>query len=99
MDTIVKIPETRAELIELGTGLVKFLLPGKNVGNGCPVEYNIEYQNREIIAMGYESNAHGNIIFTLSIMLGNMFPDLHYQGFAENRPVYCRLYSGCITPT
>jgi Uma2 family endonuclease len=56
------------------------------------VEYNIEYQNEEIIATGYETNQHGNIIFEIISFLGKCFPDNHFQGFAENRPVYIK---GC----
>ena len=89
MDVAIKIPESRAELLEVGTGLVKFPAIWEEYWEWLPkVEYNIEYQNGEIIAIGYESNPHGNIIFTLSILLGNMFPDIQFQGFAENRPVY-----------
>lgn len=89
MNTIVKIPETRAELIEIGKGLVKFPATWEEYWEWLPkVEYNIEYQNREIIATGYESNAHGNIIFELSFILRTIFSGKSFQGFAENRPVF-----------
>ncbi len=89
MEAAVKIPLTRAELWEISPGLVRFPATWDEYWRLLDkTEYNIEYQNGEIIAMGYESNAHGNIIFRLNVILGNFFSDPQFQGFAENRPVY-----------
>lgn len=89
MEAAVKIPLTRAGLWEIGPGLVRFPASWDEYWQLLDkAEYNIEYQNGEIIAMGYESNEHGNIIFKLNAILDNLFGDAQFQGFCENRPVY-----------
>ena len=89
MDAAVKIPITRSELLEIGTGLVRFPATWEEYWELLgKVEYNIEYQNGEIIAMGYESNPHGKIITELVRLLGNTFEGLEFSTFSENRPVY-----------
>ena len=86
-------------MLELGTGLVKFPATWEEYWEMLgKVEYDIEYQNGEIIAMGYESNPHGNIIFTLSNLLGNIFIEDSFQGFAENRPVYLKSCQRVFNP-
>ena len=99
METAIRIPKTRMELLEVGSGLVKFPATWPEYWEMLgKVEYNIEYQKNEIIAMGYETNPHGNIIFTLSILLGNTFTDNRFQGFSENRPVYLKSCQRVFNP-
>ena len=99
MEAEVKIPVTMQERMELGPELIRFPaswdeyweLLGK-------VAYNIEFQNEEIIALGYESNPHGNIIFELTRLFGNIFSEDHFQGFAENRPVFIQACKRVYNP-
>jgi Uma2 family endonuclease len=87
--TAIQIPKTRQALLEMGTGLVRIPASWEEywelIGK---VEYNIEYQNGEIIAMGYEINTHGKIITELVRIFGNMFESIEFSCFTENRPVY-----------
>lgn len=77
------------ERLELGTDLVRFPASWDEFWNLLgKVKYNIEYQNEEIIAMGYETNAHSKIITELVRLLGNIFEGVEYSCFSENRPLY-----------
>lgn len=73
MDTAVQFPKTNAELAELGPGLVRF--PGswdeywKIID---VVEYRVEFQDNEIIAMSYESDPRSRIVSTLQHILDTL---------------------------
>lgn len=88
MNVELDFPLTRAERAALGVQPVVFPASWSEYWELLgKAEFSIEYDNHKIIAMGYESNPHANIIFELTRILGNLFPGKNYQGFAENRPV------------
>lgn len=91
MDTALKFPKTYQELAEFGTELVYFPGTWEEYWNMLEaVEFPIEFQDNEIIAMSYESDPHSRIVSTLQHLLNRVFDLDHYTVHASNRPVFIK---------
>ena len=74
MGIALKFPTTLQERIAFGPAIVRF--PGtwdEYWELAESAEYNVEFQNNEILAMSYESDPHSRIAASVLRILGNLF--------------------------
>ncbi|MEK7258084.1 MAG: Uma2 family endonuclease [Bacteroidota bacterium] len=91
--TTLNIPLTGFERMELGEELAYFPATWEEFLDVWELaEYKIEYQDGNIIAMGYETNPHGKIITEFIKYMGLFFGGLEFSTFSENRPVFSPNY-------
>lgn len=90
METGLKYPVTIKERMDLGPELLHFSGDWKEFWALMEVaQYNVEFQNNEIIAMSYESDLHSRIASMVLTILANLFnEDDHLVVHDMNRPVY-----------
>ncbi len=100
MGIALKFPTTLQERIAFGPAIVRF--PGtwdEYWELAESAEYNVEFQNNEILAMSYESDPHSRIAASVLRILGNLF--LHDDQVVVhdmNRPIYIESTGAVYTP-
>jgi len=99
MTATASFPVTLQERMALGERELRF--PGTLDEFGAldaVCEFNLEYQNGEIIAMGYASDLHEQITFNLIGLLFNIIRGTDINRYGSNRHIYLPSFSAAYSP-